>query len=230
VSLAQPEVTDVQAYSGTASPFNFNGLVRHYYLRAGANVADIQVNLLGKEHRHRQSHEIAKSLRVALQPAAKELGANIKVAEVPPGPPVLQTLVAEVYGPTAEGRMDEARKIRAAMESIDGIVDIDWYVEDDQPKQRIVVDRERAAAHGVTEAEIASTLRIASAGESAGLLHDSSSMEDVPLRVRLHRAARSELDRMLELKVRGISLRELARVETGIEDKSIYHKNLMPVT
>ncbi|MFN7939540.1 MAG: efflux RND transporter permease subunit [Bryobacteraceae bacterium] len=230
LALQQPEVTDVQTYSGTASPFNFNGLVRHYYLRAGANIADIQINLLGKHERDRQSHEIAKSVRNALAPVAKEMGANIKVAEVPPGPPVLQTLVAEVYGPTAEGRLAEARKIKQTMESINGIVDVDWYVEDDQPKQRIVVDRHLAATHGISEAEIAETLRIASAGDVAGLLHDSSSKEDIPLKVRLHRAARSDLNRMLELKVRGVSLRELVRVENEVEDKSIYHKNLMPVT
>ncbi|MBL8233544.1 MAG: efflux RND transporter permease subunit, partial [Bryobacterales bacterium] len=164
VALTVPEVVNVQTYAGTASPFNFNGLVRHYYLRQGANVADIQVNLLGKHDRKRQSHEIAKAMREALLPVASKWNANIKAAEVPPGPPVLQTLVAEVYGPDEEGRTRIAREIMRHMESVKGIVDIDWYVEDDQPKQRITLDREKAAFHGISEAAIAQTLRVASAG------------------------------------------------------------------
>src|SRR5512140_2275306 len=144
-TLAQPEVVNLQTYVGAASPFNFNGLVRHYYLRQGSNVADIQVNLLGKGDRKLQSHEIAKQVRARLQPIADRFGARIKVAEVPPGPPVLQTLVAEVYGPTQQGQLDIARKIRDTFKRTSGIVDVDWYVEDDQPKQRLVVDKEKAA-------------------------------------------------------------------------------------
>jgi multidrug efflux pump subunit AcrB len=235
VALTVPEVVHVQTYSGTASPFNFNGLVRHYYLRQGSNVADIQVNLLGKHDRKRQSHDIAKAMREALAPVAAKWNANIKVAEVPPGPPVLQTLVAEVYGPEASGRTEIARQIKRHMESVKGIVDIDWYVEDDQPKQSILLDREKAALHGINEATIAQTLRIASAGEAAGLLHDSAAKEDVPLLLRLDRASRSDMERILDLRLKDargglVSLRELVRVETTAEDKSIYHKNLMPVT
>lgn len=230
VALKEPEVINVQTYAGTASPFNFNGLVRHYYLRAGSNVADIQVNLLGKSERKRQSHEIAKTMRTALLPVARQFHANIKVAEVPPGPPVLETLVAEVYGPTEEGRIRIARDIRNIMESIDGVVDVDWYVEDDQPKELITVDRQKAALNGVTEADVARTLRIASAGEAAGLLHDAGSKEDVPVEVRLNRASRSDVNRLEELRVNGVALRELIHTRRVIEDKSIYHKNLMPVT
>ena len=235
IALTVPEVVNVQTYAGTASPFNFNGLVRHYYLRQGSNVADIQVNLLGKHDRTRQSHEIAKAMREALRPVAVRWNANIKVAEVPPGPPVLQTLVAEIYGPDSAGRTKIAREIKQHMESVKGIVDIDWYVEDDQPKQRITLDREKAALHGINDATIAQTLRVASAGESAGLLHDASSKEDVSLLVRLDRASRSDVARILDLRLKNahgglVPLRELVRVETGIEDKSIYHKNLMPVT
>ncbi len=233
--LLQPEVTDVQTYAGTASPYNFNGLVRHYYMRSGANVADIQVNLLGKGDRSDQSHAIAKRVRTALTPIAKRYGANIKVAEVPPGPPVLETLVAEVYGPTEEGRNRVAREIRTIFEKTDGVVDVDWYVEDDQTKKRIDVDQEKAALHGVTVDDIAKTLRIASAGMGAGLMHIDSDKEDVPLIVQLESAARSDMDRLLNLKIQTrtgalIPLREVTRVETKIEDKSIYHKNLMPVT
>jgi multidrug efflux pump subunit AcrB len=236
--LEQKEVVNVQTYVGTAAPYNFNGLVRHYFLRRGSNVADIQVNLLPKHDRDQQSHEIAKAVRQRLLPLAGKLQANIKVAEVPPGPPVLQTLVAEVYGPTEEGRLRIARQIRELMEQTDGVVDVDWYVEDDQPKRRLVVDREKAALHGITEADIAHTLAIAAAGSPAGLLHVEAAKEDIPIVVRLDRATRSDLERIQNLKVQSprmpgappVALRELVRVESLVEDRSIYHKNLMPVT
>jgi len=233
--LEQPEVMDVQTYAGTASPYNFNGLVRHYYLRGGANMADIQVNLVGKGERKDQSHAIAKRVRTSLLPIARRFGANVKVAEVPPGPPVLQTLVAEVYGPTEKGRTEVARQIKQIFEKQDGVVDVDWYVEDDQQKQRIVVDREKAALHGVSVEDVARTLRMAAAGASTGLVHIDSEKDDVPLIVRLEPAARSDMDRLLNLRMqtaagRLVPLREVARVEVGIEDKSLYHKNLMPVT
>ncbi|MCC7175835.1 MAG: efflux RND transporter permease subunit [Bryobacterales bacterium] len=233
--LVQPEVTHLQTYVGTAAPFNFNGLVRHYYQRAGSNVADIQVNLVGKSDRGDQSHAIAKRVRESLRPVAARYGANIKVAEVPPGPPVLQTLVAEIYGPTQEGQIQVARQVREIFENTGGIVDVDWYVEDDQPKYRLIVDKEKAALHGVAEEDVARTMRIASAGESAGLLHVDSEKEDVPIRVRLSRADRSDLERIQNLKVQGrvgapVALRELVRVEQDVAGKSIYHKNLMPVT
>ncbi len=233
--LKQPEVVNVQTYAGTASPYNFNGLVRHYYLRSGSNVADIQVNLLGKGERKQQSHAIAKRVRDQLAPIARRLAANIKVAEVPPGPPVLETLVAEVYGPSEEGRLRVARQIRQAFESTDGVVDVDWYVEDDQPQFRLLVDKRKAALNGISEEEIARTVQIASAGAIAGLAHVETEEEDVPITLRLDRATRSDLDRMQSLRVRGrdgsmTPLGELARVERTIADKSIYHKNLMPVT
>jgi multidrug efflux pump subunit AcrB len=225
----------VQTYAGTASPHNFNGLVRHYYLRAGSNVADIQVNLLPKHDRDKQSHDIAKEVRVRLQPLAERFGARIKVAEVPPGPPVLQTLVAEVYGPAEQGRLQIARQIRDEFKKTEGIVDVDWYVEDDHPKRSLIVDKEKAALHGITEDDVARTMRIASAGEVAGLLHIDTSKEDVPIRVRLDRASRSDLGRLQSLRLQSragqlVPLSELVRVQDSIEDKSIYHKNLMPVT
>jgi multidrug efflux pump subunit AcrB len=234
-TLDQPEVVNLQTYVGTASPFNFNGLVRHYYLRSGSNVADIQVNLLGKGDRKLQSHEIAKQVRTRLLPIANRFGARIKVAEVPPGPPVLQTLVAEVYGPAQEGRIRIARQIRDLWKRTDGVVDVDWYVEDDQPKYRLLVDKEKAALNGISEDEIARTMQLASAGYPAGLLHVDSAKEDVALMVRLDRASRSDVDRLLSLDVTGrtgrlVALRELVQVTQAIEDKSIYHKNLMPVT
>jgi multidrug efflux pump subunit AcrB len=231
----EPEVVDLQTYAGTASPYNFNGLVRHYYLRRGANVADIQVNLVPKQERALQSHDIAKRVRDRIAPAAKELGARIKVAEVPPGPPVLQTVVAEVYGPDAEGRRRIAGEILTIFENTEGIVDVDWYVEDEQPKYAIRVNKDKAALHGVSDQHVAELLRIASAGEPVGLLHDADEKEDVPIQVRLSRAARSDLDRLQQLRVRGrddalVPLAELVSVEETVRDRSIYHKNLMPVT
>ena len=234
-ALGQPEVVNLQTYVGTASPFNFNGLVRHYYLRHGSNVADIQVNLLPKGDRKLQSHEIAKQVRERLLPIAARYGARIKVAEVPPGPPVLETLVAEVYGPDMQARLAIARRIRDLWKHTDGVVDVDWYVEDDQPKYQLLVDKEKGALDGIAEEDIARTMALASSGWQAGLLHSDSSKEDIPLMLRLDRASRSDLQRIRALRVaarsgRMVALGELAHTQEVIADKSIYHKNLMPVT
>jgi multidrug efflux pump subunit AcrB len=231
----QREVVNVETYVGTASPYNFNGLVRHYYLRRGPNVADIQVNLLPKGDRDLQSHEIAKQVRLRILPIAERYGARIKVAEVPPGPPVLETLVAEVYGPNEERRIDLARQIRDLFKQTKGVVDVDWYVEDDQPKYSLTVDEGKAAINGISEDDIGRALQVASAGYPAGLLHQDSEKEDIPLTVRLDRATRSDLERIQGLKIDGrngrqVALAELVHVKQVIEDKSIYHKNLMPVT
>ncbi|MFN8002669.1 MAG: efflux RND transporter permease subunit [Acidobacteriota bacterium] len=145
-----PEVVNYQMYVGTASPYNFNGLVRHYFMRRGPNVADIQVNLVGKDDRKAQSHEIAKRVRPAIQQIAAKYNARVKVAEVLPGPPVLQTLVAEIYGPDYQRQMEIAKSIRDIFDHTPGVVDVDWYVEDDQPKYRFVVDKEKAALNGVS--------------------------------------------------------------------------------
>jgi multidrug efflux pump subunit AcrB len=231
----QREVVNIQTYAGTASPYNFNGLVRHYYMRWGPNVADIQVNLLPKDARDLQSHEIAKQVRQRLEPIAERYGARIKVAEVPPGPPVLETLVAEVYGPSMEGRIALARQIRDLFKKTKGVVDVDWYVEDDQTKYRLVVDEEKAALNGISEDDIARAMQIASAGYQAGLLHQDAEKEDVALTVRLDRATRSDINSIQGLKIAArnghtVALGELVRAEKVIVDKSIYHKNLLPVT
>ena len=231
----QREVINVQTYAGTASPYNFNGLVRHYYLRRGPNIADIQVNLLPKSKRDLQSHEIAKQVRLRLDPIAERYGARIKVAEVPPGPPVLETLVAEVYGPSLNGRIALARQMRDLFRRTNGVVDVDWYVEDDQPKYRLIVDQEKAALNGISEDDLARAMQVAAAGYQAGLMHQASEKEDIPLDVRLDRPTRSDLNRMQSLQIAGrggqmVSLGELVHVEKVVEDKSIYHKNLMPVT
>ncbi len=229
-----PEVTDYQMYVGTASPYNFNGLVRHYFLRRGPNVADLQVNLVPKGERSAQSHDIAKRVRAPIDEIAARYGARVKVAEVPPGPPVLQTLVAEVYGPDYQRQLEVARQIREIFDRTEGVVDVDSYVEDDQPKFRFVIDKEKAALNGVSSEQVAATLRIAVEGINVGLIHQSNEKEDVPITLRLPKAERSSIDDLKRIKVIGtrgnlIALGELVRVEQAIADKSIYHKNLMPV-
>jgi multidrug efflux pump subunit AcrB len=229
-----PEVTDYQMYIGTASPYNFNGLVRHYFLRRGSNVADIQINLTPKGERKAQSHDIAKQVRPVIQQIASRYGARVKVSEVPPGPPVLQTLVAEVYGPDYTRQIEIARQIRDIFDQTGGVVDVDWYIEDDQPKYRFVVDKEKAALNGISTEQVASTLRIALEGLSVGLIHQSQEKEDVPIMLRLPREERSSLEDLKHIKVLGqqgnlVPLSALVRIEEKIADKTIYHKNLMPV-
>jgi multidrug efflux pump subunit AcrB len=229
-----PEVTDYQMYVGTASPYNFNGLVRHYFLRRGANVADIQVNLVSKGERSAQSHDIAKRVRPEIDAIAARYSARVKVAEVPPGPPVLQTLVAEVYGPGYQRQIEVARQIRDVFDRTEGVVDVDWYVEDDQPKFEFVVDKAKAALNGVSTEQIAATLRIALEGQNVGLLHQPGEKEDVPITLQLRRSERSSLVDLKQIKVMGtrgnmVSVGELVQVEERTADKSIYHKNLMPV-
>lgn len=243
------EVTDYQVYAGTAAPFNFNGLVRHYFMRRGASVADIQVNLVGKHERKAQSHDIAKRVRPRVAAIAEKFGARVAVAEVPPGPPVLQTLVAEIYGPDDTARLKLAATVRDIFKSTPGVVDVDWYVEADQPKARFVIDKEKAALHGISAETISQTLRIAVGGHSVDLLHLPREKEDVNIVLQLPRSARTTPEELLALRVRSgdanalpepgatngdspplVPLRELVRMEQTTVDKSLYRKNLMPVT
>jgi multidrug efflux pump subunit AcrB len=230
----QPEVVNYQIYAGTAGPYNFNGLVRHYFLRRGPHEADIQVNLLPRHERDAQSHEIARRLRPELQEIAWRYGANIKVAEVPPGPPVLQTLVAEVYGPDYAGQVELAGRIRKIFEETPGVVDVDWYVEDPQVKYEMKVNLDKAALHGISAAEVTRTLEIALRGGTAGLLHRPESREDVPIQVRLARAERSGIEDLKRLRLPTptggqVSLGEVVTVEKTTIDRSIYRKNLRRV-
>ena len=234
----EPEVTDYQVYAGVASPFNFNGLVRHYFMRRGDNIADLQINLVSKSERKAQSHDIAKRVRPRVAEIAAKYGARVAVAEVPPGPPVLQTLVAEIYGPTAESRLALANKVIGIFKNTPGVVDTDWYIEADQPEARFVVDKEKAALNGISEESIAGTLRLAVSGQAVDLLHVPREKEDVDIVLQLPRASRATPEELLALRVRSdvnpsaplVPLRELVKVEQTIVDKSIYHKNLMPVT
>jgi len=230
----EPEVTDYQVYAGTASPFNFNGLVRHYYLRQGPSVADIQINLLPKHDRKAQSHDIAKRIRPAVTAIAERFGARVAIAEVPPGPPVLQTLVAEAYAPDAISRAKLATTLRDLFKRTPGVVDVDWYLEDERPMDRFVIDKEKAALHGISAAMIAETLRIAVDGAPVGLLHLPHEQDDVNVMLELPRTAHATTDELLSLRVRGgaenlVPLRELVRIEHTTEERSIYHKNLLPV-
>jgi len=229
-----PEVVNYQSYVGTASPYNFNGLVRHYFLRSGANVADIQVNFLPKGDRHRQSHEIAKAIRPKLKEIGDRYAARIQVAEIPPGPPVLQTLVTEIYGPDYQGQIDLATQIRDLYRSTDGVVDVDWYVESPQTDYRLVIDREKAALNGINPTQISEVLQMALAGQSVGLLHDENAREDVAINLRFSQSSRTSLEDLKSLNLKGangnlVPLSALVKTETTTADTSIYHKNLQPV-
>src|SRR5664279_1111544 len=230
----QPEGVNYQIYAGTSGPYNFNGLVRHYFLRRGANQADIQVNLLGRKERKTQSHEIAKRLRPGLVAIGNKYGARLKVAEVPPGPPVLQTLVAEVYGPNYEQQMALAKQIKQVFQSTPGVVDVDWYVEDPQAKYDVVVDLDKAALHGVSAAAVTQTIQMGLNGATAGLLHDPKSREDIPIRVQLDRPGRSAIESLTSMRLPTasggrVSIAEVTNVKNETIDVSRYGKNLRPV-
>jgi multidrug efflux pump subunit AcrB len=230
--LHDAAITSVQSYTGSASPYTFNGLVRHYFLRRQPNLADIQVMLTGKDERSEQSHAIAKRIRTRLEPVAARLGARIQVVEVPPGPPVLQTLVAEVYGPDPQRRLEVAQTVRNIFEHTNGVVDVDWYVESPQSKWRLEVDDEKAAAAGISSADVASVVQMAAHGATAGLLHSDVAREAVPIVLQLPRSSRESLAaiRGLRLGRQSVAIGELTRTATTVEEQSVYHKNLLPVT
>ena len=231
-ALEDAAVVDVQQYVGTSAPYNFNGLVRHYFLRRAPHLADLQVNLVGKGERAEQSHDVARRVRDRLLPIGQFFGATLQVAEVPPGPPVLQTLVAEVYGPHAARRIEVAAQVKAIFEQTPGVVDTDWYVEAPHPKVTLVVDSEKAAAAGLSSATVASVVRMAGSGEIVGLLHDTQAREDVPIVMRLPRAARS-LEAVQSLRLTGhrpVAVGEVTQAIRSQAETSLYHKNLQAVT
>jgi multidrug efflux pump subunit AcrB len=230
-----PEVSDYEVYVGTAAPYNFNGLVRHYFMRSGSHEAGLQVNLAPKSERKAQGHEIAKRLRPELKKIGDTYGAKLKVAEIPPGPPVLSTLVAEIYGPDQNRQREIAAQVKEVFEKTEGVVDIDWYVEADQKKLMFRVDRTKAALSGVTTESIARTLGMSLGGGSAGLLHVAKDKEPVEIMLRLPPESRSSIESLRQITVPSqagqlIPLAELGTVEEQIADKTIYHKNLKPVT
>ena len=230
----EPEVTNYQIYVGTAAPYTFNGLVRHYFLRRGPTVAEIQVNLIGKGQRHAQSHEIAKRVRRKLQPIAARFGARMKVVEVPPGPPVLETLVAEIYGPDYQKQTEIARKVREVFQRTAGVVDVDWYMEGGGPKYVFQVDHEKAALDGISAEHAAQALQVALEGSEVGLLHAPREKEDVAIVVRLPVDQRSSVGDLLAVRVAApngtlVPLGELVKATPATEDTSIYEKNMQRV-
>ncbi|MEI6847141.1 MAG: efflux RND transporter permease subunit [Chlorobiaceae bacterium] len=239
-----PEVSSYQYYVGTNAPINFNGLVRHYYLRQRSNMADIQVNLIHKGERKAQSHDIARRVRAHVQQIALRYNGNAKIVEIPPGPPVLSTLVAEIYGPSQTEQIALAKQVKQVFEKTPGVVDVDWMVEDDQKVYNLLVNKERAAFRGVSAEQIAQTLRMSIAGMDVGLLHTDKEIDPVTIQVRLPKSDRTTLQSLSGIFVQSqgmgtlttrlragemIPISELVKVEEKIEEKSIYHKDLRRV-
>ncbi len=237
VVVKDPEVVDYQIYAGTASPYNFNGLVRHYFMRRGANVADIQVNLRSKEERSLQSHDIAKRIRPRLAAIADQYGAAIAVAEVPPGPPVLQTLVAEIYGPDDAVRVKLATKVKEIFRATPGVVDVDWYREAERTKTVLTVDKEKAALSGISEEQVTRAVQMALHGAAIDPFHQPRDKEHIDIVLQLSRAQRARVDGVLNIALRSeqnpqaplVPLRELVHVSEQPVDQPIYRKNLKPV-
>ena len=229
-----PEVTNYQAYAGLAAPINFNGLVRQYYLRRGAEVGDIQVNLVDKSVRHEQSHAIAIRLRPELARIGERHGARVKVVEVPPGPPVMSPIVAEIYGPEDDGRLRLARAVREAFDNHADIVDVDDSTIAEAPRRLIVVDRRKAALAGVPAASIVSTIHAGLAGDPVTWMHDGSKYP-AAARLQLAVSDQADLEALLRMPVRTgtgstMPLRELVRIENSTVEQPIHHKDLLPVT
>ncbi len=229
-----PEVTDYQAYAGTASPINFNGLVRQYYLRAAPELGDIQVNLVDKKHRDRQSHEIAVAVRERIHAIAAKHGGNAKVVEVPPGPPVLSPIVAEVYGPDYPAQMAVAKTVRGHFEQTAEIISIDDSVDEDAPKILLRVSQSKAALLGVAQKDIVEVVRLGLAGEDVTPAHTGDSKYEIPVRITLPAEQQDELDHLLKLRVRSrdgqlVPISELVEARLTKREQVIYHKDLLPV-
>ena len=229
-----PEVLDYELYTGTAAPVNFNGLVRHYFLREGGNVSDIQVNFVPKGERDAQSHDIARRIRPRIKEIGDKYGARIKIAEVPPGPPVLSTLVAEIYGPDPVRQTEIAREVMKIFEGTDSVVDVDWYVEDNQKKAVFEVDKEKASRNGISSEDIARTLRILLTGSPVGLAHVEKDKEPVELVLRAPLPERAGIESLKEIGIATpgggqVNISELVDVRETFEDKTIYGKNLKRV-
>ncbi len=229
-----PEVTDYQVYAGTASPINFNGLVRQYYLRSDSNAGDIQVNLVEKHQRKRSSHEIAGSVRDELAAIGREFGASVKIAEVPPGPPVMSPIVAEIYGPDYEEQKLLGRRLEGIFRDTADIVDIDSSVETDAQRFIIEVDRQRAALLGVPQQRVAAILQMALNGEDVTYVHQARERYPIPVRLDLPVSSKADLEALLALEVRSqsgqrVPISEVAAVRKVGWDDAVYHKDLLPV-
>jgi multidrug efflux pump subunit AcrB len=229
-----PEVVDYQAYAGTAAPINFNGLVRQYYLRASPELGDIQVNLADKHKRDRQSHEIVLAVRPQVEAIAKRHGATVKVIEVPPGPPVLAPIVAEVYGPEYAGQQQVAQAIRGTFAATPDIVDVDSSVEEAAPRLVLRVDHQKAALKGVAQRDVVYTVRAALAGDDVTPLHTGTAKYEVPVRLQIPPEQAGRIESILRLRVRAadgtlVPLSDLVTVARLEREQTIYHKDLLPV-
>ena len=231
----QAEVRDLQGYAGTASPITFNGLVRQYYLRADAEQGDLQVNLVDKKHRHEKSHAIAQRLRPELEKIGQRHGARVKVVEVPPGPPVMSPLVAEIYGPDEAGRQQLAKRVAKAFAQTSDIVGVDTSLKEDAPRAHLTVRRQHAESLGISVAVVAQTVHGALSGLDSTYLHDRQSKLPVPVRLQLPLTSQVGLDAVLALPLRAangrlVPLSELVTVERGVVDKPLFTKDLLPVS
>ncbi|MDX1609543.1 MAG: efflux RND transporter permease subunit [Halofilum sp. (in: g-proteobacteria)] len=231
---AVPEVTDIQTYAGTSAPINFNGLVRQYYLRREAHMGDIQVNLVDKDARERQSHDIARAVRDPLQRIGARFDANVKIVEVPPGPPVLAPLVAEIYGPEHGGRREVARQVAEVFRATGDVVDVDTTLEAPQARLLLEVDRQRAARLGVSQRAVADAVHAAVRGEDASYLHDDHARQPIPVRLELAEGAKSDPDTLAAVRVRSrggqlVPLGEVVSFERTTREEAIHHKDLLPV-
>jgi len=231
------EISSYQSYVGIASPMDFNGMVRHYYLRQGAHLGDIRIVLVDKTHRKQGSHEIALRMRPEIDRIKQRYEANIKIVEMPPGPPVLSTLVAEVYGPPEAEYNDiikVAQRVRADMEQTAGVVDIDDFVEAEHEQLHFMIDHDKAALLGINSTQVANTLQLAVAGSSAGLLHTEHERLPLSIQLQLPRAARSSEQDLLGLSVKTgqgewVRLSEIGHFNHEQGSQAIYHKNLQQV-
>ena len=228
------EVENIQAYAGTASPIGFNGLVRQYYLRQAPNQGDLQVNLADKTLRHRSSHEIALAVRPQLTSIGEQFSASVKVIEVPPGPPVMAPLVAEVYGPDYQGQIVKARELESLFKQTKGLVDIDTSIEANANRIVFEVDRSRAARLGINQADIASSIAAALGGEDVTYIHTGHAKYPIPVRIELPVAGKADMSTLLDIKLRSrsgqlIPLSEVIVAQQKTWEKNIYHKDLLPV-
>jgi len=226
----QTMVENYQAYVGTSGPISFNGLVRHYDLRRGENVADIQVNLVDKTKRSIQSHDIAKGMRAEIIKIGSKYNANVKIVELPPGPPVLSTLVAEIYGPNYAQQIAIGKQVKNLFTKTDDVVDVDWMVEDDEMEYKITVDKEKAMRQGVVTAQVAALVNGALSGMVAGNLNQPNSYSQIPVKLQLKDSDKSSIENVLALNVVGmqgnmVPLRDIVNVSSVLKDKSIYRKN-----
>lgn len=224
------KVTNYQTYVGTSAPISFNGLVRHYDMRVGDNVADIQVNLVDKGERSEQSHDIATSVRADLQAIGKKYNANVKIVEVPPGPPVMSTIAAEIYGPDYDQQIAVAKQVKDILAATDNVVDVDWSVEDAQTEYKFEVDKDKAMKLGIPNAQVVQNMRAALSGMPVGILHQPSSVNQVGIVLQLSEKEKSSIEDVLSMKVvnqqgMAIPVSDLVKVTKGEKEKSIHRKD-----